>query len=142
MKILSYILVLLVAILHIYFLVLEMLLCNRPIGYKTQNLCNHARLCRHQCHISHEPGTLQWISAVGLIFSLVKKNFISKVFFLCCVIVAEIFGAVTAMISILYYASHTSIFGFGLCFTGKKTSKQLIRLNQAAIDIDYLSSNI
>ena len=35
MKIASYILVLLVAILHIYFLILEMFLWNHPIGYKT-----------------------------------------------------------------------------------------------------------
>jgi len=35
MKISSSILILLVAILHIYFLVLEMFLWNHPIGYKT-----------------------------------------------------------------------------------------------------------
>ena len=40
--------------------------------------------------------------AAGLIVGLVKKDIAFKVFFLSCIIVAGIFGAITAKISIMF----------------------------------------
>jgi putative membrane protein len=100
MKISSSILVFLVAILHIYFLVLEMFLWNHPIGYKT--FATTPEFAAASASLAMNQGLYNGFLAAGLIFGLVKKNLAFKVFFLGCIIVAGVFGALTAKISILF----------------------------------------
>ena len=100
MKISSSILVLLVAVLHIYFLVLEMFLWNHPIGYKT--FATTPEFAAASASLAMNQGLYNGFLAAGLIFGLLKKNLSFKVFFLSCIIVAGIFGALTAKISILF----------------------------------------
>ena len=83
------IVVALVAALHVYFLILEMFLWTKPLGLKTfrNSLYN---------------GFL----AAGLVWGLVQSNpgfaFQIKMFFLLCVIVAGVYGAVTVSRRILW----------------------------------------
>ena len=100
MKMTSYILVLLVAILHIYFLVLEMFLWNHPIGYKT--FATTPDFAAASATLAMNQGLYNGFLAAGLIFGLIKKNLTFKVFFLGCIIIAGVFGALTAKMSILF----------------------------------------
>ena len=100
MKISSSILVLLVAILHIYFLILEMFLWNHPIGYRT--FATTPEFATASASLAMNQGLYNGFLAAGLIFGLVKNNLGFKVFFLSCIVVAGIFGALTAKASILF----------------------------------------
>ncbi len=100
MKIVSQLLVLLVAILHIYFLVLEMFLWNHPIGYKT--FATTPEFAAASASLAMNQGLYNGFLAAGLIFGLVKKNLSFKVFFLSCIIVAGTFGALTVKMNILF----------------------------------------
>jgi len=100
MKISSSILVLLVAILHIYFLVLKMFLWNHPIGYKT--FATTPEFATASASLAMNQGLYNGFLAAGLIFGLVKKNLSFKVFFLSCIIVAGTFGALTVKMNILF----------------------------------------
>ena len=100
MKISSSILVSLVAILHIYFLVLEMFLWNHPIGYKT--FATTPEFATASASLAMNQGLYNGFLAAGLIFGLVKKNLSFKVFFLSCIIVAGTFGALTVKMNILF----------------------------------------
>ena len=100
MKIVSYILVLLVAILHIYFLILEMFLWNHPIGYKI--FATTPEFATASTVLAMNQGLYNGFLAAGLIFGLMKKNFTFKVFFLSCIIVAGVFGALTVKVGILF----------------------------------------
>ena len=100
MKTSSTIMILLVAILHIYFLVLEMFLWNHPIGYKT--FATTPEFATASATLAMNQGLYNGFLAAGLIFGLVKNNLSFKVFFLSCIVVAGIFGALTAKASILF----------------------------------------
>ena len=100
MKTSSSILILLVAILHIYFLVLEMFLWNHPIGYKT--FATTPEFATASATLAMNQGLYNGFLAAGLIYGLLKNNLSFKVFFLGCIIVAGIFGALTAKLSILF----------------------------------------
>ncbi len=95
-------LVALVAIEHLYFLVLEMFLWTRPVGLRTFGLT--PEFAEQSAALAANQGLYNGFLAAGLIWSLVRKKdgFPLRVFFLCCVIVAGIFGALTAKPSILF----------------------------------------
>jgi putative membrane protein len=97
-------LVALVAVLHIYFLVLEMFLWTRPLGLRTfryslEKATDSAVLAANQ-------GLYNGFLAAGLIWGLVQGvpafAFQIKVFFLLCVIVAGVYGAATVSRRILF----------------------------------------
>jgi putative membrane protein len=97
-------LVALVALLHVYFLVLEMFLWTKPLGLKTfrqtpEKAADSAVLAANQ-------GLYNGFLAAGLGWGLIQGNpgfaFQIKAFFLLCVIVAGIYGAVTVSSRILY----------------------------------------
>ena len=98
------ILVALVAALHVYFLVLEMFLWTKPLGLKTfrqslEKATDSAVLAANQ-------GLYNGFLAAGLVWGLVQGvpafAFQIKIFFLICVIVAGIYGAVTVSRRILF----------------------------------------
>ena len=95
-------LVALVAIEHIYILVLEMFLWTKPAGLKAFGLT--PELAEQTAALAANQGLYNGFLAAGLIWGLTRKadGFPVQVFFLSCVIVAGIFGAVTAKPSILF----------------------------------------
>jgi putative membrane protein len=97
-------LVALVAALHVYFLVLEMFLWTRPLGLKTFG--NSLEKATDSAVLAANQGLYNGFLAAGLIWGLVAGipafAFEIKVFFLLCVIVAGIYGAVTVSRRILW----------------------------------------
>jgi len=97
-------LVALVAALHVYFLVLEMFLWTRPLGLKTFG--NSLEKANDSAVLAANQGLYNGFLAAGLVWALVAGvpvfAFEIKVFFLLCVIVAGIYGAVTVSRRILF----------------------------------------
>lgn len=92
----------LVAIEHLYILVLEMFLWTRPAGLRAFGLT--PEFAEQTAVLAANQGLYNGFLAAGLIWSLLRKNdgFALQVFFLTCVVVAGVFGAITAKPSILY----------------------------------------
>lgn len=102
MKKLANILVGFVALEHIGFLVLEMFLWTEPVGMRTFGMT--PELAQQTAALAANQGLYNGFLAAGLVWGLLRKadGFAIKVFFLSCVVVAGIFGAITAKASILY----------------------------------------
>jgi len=97
-------LVALVAALHLYFLVLEMFLWTRPAGMKAFGLTPEK--AADSAVLAANQGLYNGFLAAGLIWGLVHGSpafaFQIKVFFLLCVIVAGVYGAVSVSRKILF----------------------------------------
>ncbi|MEV6922998.1 DUF1304 domain-containing protein [Dactylosporangium sp. NPDC051485] len=94
MNIVAEVLVGLVAVLHLYFLALEMFLWTAPrtraaFGTTAEFATASKALAANQ-------GLYNGFLAAGLGYGLVASNLAFKVFFLICVIVAGLYGAATA----------------------------------------------
>lgn len=93
MPMLAQVLVALVALLHLYFLVLEMFLWTRPLGLKTfRNTPEKAELTRV---LAANQGLYNGFLAAGLVYGLATGSREFCLFFLACVVVAGIYGAAT-----------------------------------------------
>ena len=95
-------LVAIVAIEHIYILILEMFLWTKPAGLRSFGLT--PEFAEQTAVLAANQGLYNGFLAAGLIWGLIRgEDGISiRVFFLVCVIVAGIFGAITAKPSILF----------------------------------------
>ena len=104
MPLLASVLVVLVALLHLYFLVLEMFLWTRPLGLRTfRNTPEKAELTRVlAANQGLYNGFLVAGLANGLVLGAAGAGKPWLVFFLGCVVVAGLFGAATASKKILY----------------------------------------
>ena len=91
-----------VAALHLWFLVLEMFLWNRPYGRRVFRLTPEK--ARDSAPLAKNQGLYNGFLAAGLIWSLFSGPLALplQVFFLSCVIIAGIFGALTANRVILW----------------------------------------
>ncbi len=91
MDVIAAVLVMLVALLHAYFLVLEMFLWTKPLGLKTfRNTPEKAETTRV---LAANQGLYNGFLAAGLLWGLVTAQWNVVVFFLLCVIVAALYGA-------------------------------------------------
>jgi putative membrane protein len=99
----SQVLTALVAALHVYFLVLEMFLWTGPVGQRV-----FGRTAEEQAQskvLAANQGLYNGFLAAGLIWSLVGGDGIAlpiRTFFLGCVVVAGIYGGLTATRRILF----------------------------------------
>ena len=102
MRKLASVLIAFVALEHLGFLVLEMFLWTSPTGMQVFGLTQD--LAEQTSALAANQGLYNGFLAAGLIWSLVKKSdaFSLQVFFLSCVVIAGVFGALTAKASILY----------------------------------------
>jgi putative membrane protein len=93
MRIAGFIFVALVAIEHLWFLVLEMFLFRTPTGLNTFHISQQtADAC---AVMAQNQGLYNGFLAAGLITALAARSRILRRFTLSCVIVAGIFGAVS-----------------------------------------------
>jgi putative membrane protein len=93
MSILAIALTALVALLHLYFLVLEMFLWTRPLGLKTfRNTCEKAEATRV---LAANQGLYNGFLAAGLLYGIATGSHEFVLFFLGCVVVAGVYGAMT-----------------------------------------------
>jgi putative membrane protein len=91
-----------VALLHVYFLVLEMFLWNTPYGRRVFHL--KPDYAEASAPLAKNQGLYNGFLAAGLIWGLLSgaQGFSIQVFFLSCVIIAGVFGAITANRVILW----------------------------------------
>ena len=92
--------VILVAALHLWFLVLEMFLWDKPKGMKIFGLTPEKAAITKS--LAMNQGLYNGFLAAGLAWGLAAGLYEVKVFFLGCVIVAGVFGALTASRKILW----------------------------------------
>ncbi len=102
MTLIANIIIALVALLHVYFLVLEMFLWNKPLGLKTFRMTpEKAEVTKV---LAANQGLYNGFLAAGLVWglSLGAEGDSIKLFFLGCVIVAGVYGAITVGRKILF----------------------------------------
>ena len=85
----------LVALLHLYFLVLEMFLWDKPFGRRTFGMTPERAAATKS--LAANQGLYNGFLVAGLVWGLLlgDARIHVKVFFLTCVIVAGVFGTVT-----------------------------------------------
>jgi putative membrane protein len=100
MPIVAVVLIVLVALLHLFFLVLEMFLWTRPVGMKVfRNTPEKAEITRV---LAANQGLYNGFLAVGLLWAAATSQRDVALFFLGCVVVAGLYGAATVSRRILY----------------------------------------
>lgn len=100
MNIISRALVTLIALLHAGFLVLEMFLWTSPTGQRVFGMT--PEFAAQSATLAANQGLYNGFLAAGLLWGVLRNNREFMVFFLACVIVAGIYGGITAKHSILF----------------------------------------
>jgi len=100
MRIIALLLVAIVALSHVGFLILEMFYWTDPIGLQmfetTPEVANSSKV------LAANQGLYNGFLAAGLLWGLFSGRRDVKVFFLLCVVIAGVYGGLTAKMSILY----------------------------------------
>jgi putative membrane protein len=114
MKTAADVLIAVVALLHAYFLVLEMFLWDKPFGLRTFGMTSEKAAATRS--LAMNQGLYNGFLGAGLVWGLAlgPAGFGIKVFFLACVIVAGIFGAITASRKILWIQAAPAVAALGL----------------------------
>lgn len=102
MSIVATIVISLIAVLHLYFLVLEMFLWDKPAGLRAFGNTKEAATASKV--LAANQGLYNGFLAIGLLWgvSLGSSGNAIKFFFLICVLIAGLFGAWTASRKILW----------------------------------------
>jgi putative membrane protein len=100
MKLVANFFTFIVAVSHIGILVLEMFFWNHPIGQRIFSMT--PEVAESSAVLAMNQGLYNGFLAAGLLWGLFANRSDFKVFFLCCVVVAGIFGGLTAKTSILF----------------------------------------
>ena len=114
MTIAANVVVALVALLHLYFLVLEMFLWDKPLGRKVfRTTPEHAAATKA---LAANQGLYNGFLVAGLVWGLVlgDAGMQIKLFFLGCVVVAGVFGAATVSPRIFWVQAAPGIVGIAL----------------------------
>ena len=111
MNTLTNLVIALVALLHFYFMVLEMFLWDKPAGLKAFRQTPESAAATKV--LAANQGLYNGFLAAGLIWglSLGDAGFGIKVFFLACVVIAGLYGAATASKKILYIQAAPAALG-------------------------------
>jgi len=104
----------LIGLLHIYFLVLEMFLWDKPMGLRVFKQTREAAAASKV--LAANQGLYNGFLAAGLFWGLIAgaDGISIKVFFLSCVLVAGLFGAATVSRKILYIQAMPAVLGLAL----------------------------
>jgi putative membrane protein len=100
MRLISHLLVLLVALTHIWFMVLEMMLWDHPVGRRIFGMT--PEFSAASAVLAANQGLYNGFLAAGLLWGLLTGRREVKFFFLACIAVAGIYGGLTAKMTILY----------------------------------------
>ena len=114
MNIAANVVIAIVALLHVFFLVLEMFLWKRPFGLKTFNMTPEA--AEATAVLAANQGLYNGFLAAGLVWGLLSGIPSVKLFFLACVLIAGVYGGLTAKRSILYMQALPGLIGLLLVY--------------------------
>jgi len=117
MTALTNIVIAIVALLHVFFLILEMFLWTRPFGLKTFNMTKE--VAQSSATLAANQGLYNGLLAAGLIWGLLGGGFAIKAFFLIWVLIAGVYGGLTAKRSILYMQALPALIGLILLYLSK-----------------------
>jgi putative membrane protein len=108
----------LVALLHVYFMFLEMVAWDKPLGLKTFRLTQEFASASRA--LAMNQGLYNGFLVAGLVWGLWlgDAGFAIKAFFLGCVIIAGIFGALTVSRKILFVQAVPALLALGALIYG------------------------
>lgn len=114
----STVLIVLVALLHLYFMYLEMIAWDQPLGRKVFKLTPEFAAASKA--LAANQGLYNGFLVAGLVWGLIlgAPGFSVKVFFLACVVVAGVFGAATVSRRILYVQAVPAALALGILLLG------------------------
>jgi putative membrane protein len=114
MTLIADIFVALIALLHIYFLVLEMFLWEKPVGRKIFR--STAEFAAASKVLAANQGLYNGFLAAGLLWGMCSGENGSgiKTFFLGCVLIAGLFGAATVSRKIFWIQAMPALVALGL----------------------------
>lgn len=111
MTLLTTIFILLVALLHIYFMVLEMFLWDKPAGLRAFGQTRDQAAASKT--LAANQGLYNGFIAAGLLWGIFQGDagFDFKFFFLLCVVIAGVYGGVTVNKKIIYIQALPAFIG-------------------------------
>lgn len=110
-----------VAISHVGILVLEMFFWNHPVGQKIFAMT--PEVAESSAVLAMNQGLYNGFLAAGLFWGLFAQRRDIKIFFLCCVVLAGVFGGLTAKFSIIFTQGMPALMALILVVTtSRKTS--------------------
>ena len=116
MPLLANIVIALIGLLHVYILVLEMFLWDKPAGLRAFRQTREAAAATKV--LAANQGLYNGFLAAGLFWglSISAGGTGVKVFFLCCVLIAGLYGAATASRKILFIQAIPAAVGLALLY--------------------------
>lgn len=126
MSLVATVLVVLVAMLHFYFMLLEMVFWTKPLGRKAFGLTVERAIDTKS--LAANQGLYNGFLVAGLLWGVIAANgpatapsgFAVEVFFLACVIVAGVFGAITVSRKILFVQAVPAALALLFVFLGHR----------------------
>ena len=114
MTTLANVVIALVAVIHVYILILEMFLWDKPAGLRAFGQTPEAAAVSRV--LAANQGLYNGFLAAGLVWGLLlgSNGTAVKVFFLACVLVAGLYGAATASRKILFVQALPAAVGLAL----------------------------
>ena len=108
-----------IAILHFYFLILEMFLWDKPAGLKAFG--HSFEKAQFTKVLAKNQGLYNGFLATGLVWAIFERTSFSlyiATFFLCCVAIAGIYGALTASKKIFFIQALPAIVTLVILYLG------------------------
>ena len=108
-----------VALLHVAFFILEAILWTKPFGRRTFGLTKER--AADTASLALNQGLYNLFLAAGLVWGIVARDcaFQIRLFFLACVVVAGVVGAISVKRSILFIQGLPAIFALLLLFLSR-----------------------
>lgn len=116
MELLTAIVIAFVALSHLGILVLEMFYWDHPVGRRIFSMTPEQSA--QSAALAANQGLYNGFLAAGLAWGLIADDFKVKAFFLTCVVIAGIYGSITAKRSILFTQGLPAAIGLGLLLAG------------------------
>jgi len=123
MGLLANVVVALLALLHVYILILEMFFWDSPVSLRAFGLT--PELAKQTAAMAANQGLYNGFLAAGLLWGLLlgSRGRSIKIFFLLCILVAGIFGALTVNPRILFIQAVPAALGLIFIWLSKKNEK-------------------
>ncbi len=115
MSTIANIVIAIIALMHVWFLILEMFLWDKPIGRRAFGLT--AEFAAQSKVLAANQGLYNGFLAAGLIWGLLLGNVEGthvKIFFLACVLIAGLYGGFTATRKVLWIQALPAAIGLAL----------------------------
>ena len=108
----THIFIIIVALLHVYFLVLEMFFWDKPLGLRAFKLTPD--FAKASKVLAANQGLYNGFLAAGLLWGLWRNDIAIQTFFLGCELVAGLFGAATVGKKVLFVQALPAAIGLML----------------------------